>query len=487
MSLYTSNQVTFRGDMVFVTSDKPNKIYVDNYETHYSTFSLGQLKLLVADLLAIISLWDLTEPIYFVFAGCVTGEHYGALAKLLPMIHHIDFWDPKPTPEHPEGFSPDTTRLGLGLSDNLSYQHYFNYQEAIRRNDNNTVITMGNYIRNNGGVPYMFYHEYLTVDKAALQYGHMDNVFFISDIRIGGIDDYVYKWLNDNKDSDRIFNDEDIKQLAAEYELTPEEEDEMMSYSEITLWNEDSKLQKDIVEALNPKYASLKFRLPFPYPGVLSKLGNYVEHYDGYVCTQVFTRPHSSEMRLLIDRSNNRNEPFKMRTYAIKQIEEKMFYYNTELRDTGITDPVIVWKSSINGETKNPDDEMPNNFDMQYMLYVLDSYLYKLRELTSDRDIRYANACSVWYQIKTTMSAYYPSKCLNIKRRKQDQDNERKSKMAVTEGLNIKHPTGLVQQGPRVVKTRPGAVSWLSIDRKYRIGELDEDVIVDDDEFIEDK
>jgi hypothetical protein len=82
---------------------------------------------------------------------------------------------------------------------------------------------------------------------------------------------------------------------------------------------EDMKLQQDWVIGIKPFAAMLKFRLPFT-PGSSKYL-------DGPIHLQVMPPEVSTECRLII-----KGTSYKYREYDHTEHEEKLFYYNTEIR-----------------------------------------------------------------------------------------------------------------------------------------------------------
>jgi hypothetical protein len=82
---------------------------------------------------------------------------------------------------------------------------------------------------------------------------------------------------------------------------------------------EDMEMQQSWVEGIKPFAAMLKFRLPFT-PGTSKYL-------DGPVHLQVMARDISPECRLII-----KGTSYKYRDYDHTEHEEKLFYYNTEIR-----------------------------------------------------------------------------------------------------------------------------------------------------------
>lgn len=81
----------------------------------------------------------------------------------------------------------------------------------------------------------------------------------------------------------------------------------------------DMRMQESWVKTMKPKMAQLKFRLPFDWEGDFTYLG-------GELRIQAWPRPRSTEMRLECTADSPEM------SYAIRNIEQKMCYYNARIR-----------------------------------------------------------------------------------------------------------------------------------------------------------
>lgn len=96
---------------------------------------------------------------------------------------------------------------------------------------------------------------------------------------------------------------------------------------------QDNKLQYEWVKIMRPIKSLLKFRLPFPdgkycEENVLNGKCLY-SYFKGELLLQPWAPHHSTEMRLIVDKSNIDIDHL----YDCIEIEEKMFYHNNETRN----------------------------------------------------------------------------------------------------------------------------------------------------------
>ena len=104
--------------------------------------------------------------------------------------------------------------------------------------------------------------------------------------------------------------------------------------------------QSKAVELMCPAYSCLKFHVPHQtahHPLAYRPF----QYLNGRVCVQAFTYKTSAECRLHVTAANI-DEP--RRTYDPVEIEQKMFYHNTERRPTTHTDrehEAVVWKAAV--------------------------------------------------------------------------------------------------------------------------------------------
>ena len=89
----------------------------------------------------------------------------------------------------------------------------------------------------------------------------------------------------------------------------------------------DMKLQAEFFEKLYRPFSLLKFRLPYTE--------KKTEYLDGDLYFQAFPKETSTEMRLIPHRDGRK------KTYDNIEVEEKMFYFNTEYRNKTFYDPEL--------------------------------------------------------------------------------------------------------------------------------------------------
>jgi len=380
--------------------------YTRDVERSGKAFKSGQVKLMLSDLLLFINHYtpDMGK-IKLVVAGSVTGEHFAVIVQLLPFVEKIDFWDPR----------PDLALLREGKPSVLAEDQRIEFFTSTEEDPE---------------------AGFLTPEKAQ-RYADEKNIFFISDLRTIGVPEYEHQWREENDIStlcvltpvqvQRLMSHPTltesqkhditsqpwetktvgltIKQkllLDAEYQykLTKPESQDLDSSYEIELWNQDSELQRNLLETINPLRAMLKFRLPYYHDKVKLMLGTELSYFDGYIYKQAFTGPHSTETRLVPIKVDGK---WSYRSYSLKDYESKLFYYNTVMRDGD-----QVWLNSINNTREVPDETngLINSFDTAYLLYVFDRYLTFAGQIDISSDARFINAMALWYWARDTLNTF---------------------------------------------------------------------------------
>lgn len=129
---------------------------------------------------------------------------------------------------------------------------------------------------------------------------------------------------------------------------------------------DDMALQKSWVEEIRPKFSMLKFRLPFPEPGVIEKLGPTIPYLHGIIYKQPWARGKSIETRLIVDRSDIRDVE-----YSLERYESQMFYHNAVLRQKEYIFPLshLLDKKKI---SKNLT--INRRYDCAYIISLLFQY-----------------------------------------------------------------------------------------------------------------
>lgn len=118
------------------------------------------------------------------------------------------------------------------------------------------------------------------------------------------------------------FNDETAREVAKRY--NPKK---LLIISDIRTFTDDYSVYNDLisqqkwVKIIKPKKAMLKFRLPF-------KLIKELNYLDGDLYLQPWTKPLSSETRLVTSASENNV------IYNFKEYESKLFHFNTVERQS---------------------------------------------------------------------------------------------------------------------------------------------------------
>lgn len=375
-------------------------VYYEDQNTMCDSFHLGQMKLLLGEMLFIMNHCNFSTSTHFVFAGTVIGQHYYALQKLFPSITRMDFWDPKIANGPPYKQNSDYTGMNKrrgGSDDNGGKNAFMAYQKS-------GVEPFSSAIKVN-----LFPH--LLTPETVRKHYNGEKIYFVSDIR-----------ALDRREAKRdILNTMASKGFRGE--ITPEINDMIDGIVEKRLWDSDVKIQRDILEALNPIAASLKMTIPFPQ-GIMKEVKS-VRYFDGYIYLQAYGNVKSTESRLIVTKSGG---SWPMRDYDLKEYEEKLFYYNTSVRTTkAIFDPdqamfvpdndapPTMW---VNHLTKEPlplvggkPIGLPNTFDTCYMIYVLDRYLSIYGSIYSDLgpEDKLSSILGLFDQIILWMNIYEPT------------------------------------------------------------------------------
>lgn len=415
------NSQSWLAKNIFLTEDDQVIEYDFNSIRTGRSYKFGQLKLLLSEVLFIVNHWQRQyDKIHIVCAGAVTGEHFQCLAQMFDCVERIDLWDPK--------FDLSLNRPG--------------------KNEKNSKIH--------------FYQDYLTASSAAT-YRNTKNIFFISDIRCYGASSGELKfrkeYLLDTRvevsrhDIERLINDENKFQIKSgdkqweqiqlagphaktiQLELTGEQLDYVRFKWVTALSKEDYKksriyidklivedhiIQQEIVEAMQPREAMLKFRPPFDWDNNPKDVFKY---YSGYIYKQAFAASGSAETRLVPILWDGPNWAPQYRNYSLQSYERKLTYYNNRIRDD-IGIPKQLWKSPIDQSTEiNDGNRLINSFDTCYMLYVLDKYMwftYPADQQPTDRKLRQTIAMALWNWIYDTIIHFslYNSIDLSAKREK---------------------------------------------------------------------
>lgn len=118
---------------------------------------------------------------------------------------------------------------------------------------------------------------------------------------------------------------------------------------------DDLKIQVDWIQAIKPKAAMLKFRVPFN--------NKHMDYFDGDYYLQAWAPAHSTETRLIMDKKQMKL-PFKR--ISEKEYESKLFYHN-------VVNRVIKTYKVPYGKEKN--GEKVGNYDIAREAYIWKEYI----------------------------------------------------------------------------------------------------------------
>lgn len=127
---------------------------------------------------------------------------------------------------------------------------------------------------------------------------------------------------------------------------------------------EDMDAQMKWTQIINPKYAYLKFRLPYNI--------NYYDYLNGTIYLQPYS-PLSIETRLMT------NDYYRFHRYDCFKFADRMAYFNYFIRTANIH--YIRWKNIMNKYNLN------DNWDNAYALHLVDYYLRKIKDINSDDEV----------------------------------------------------------------------------------------------------
>ena len=272
--------------------------------------------------------------------------HWGQLKLLMTEIDFLcRYWDPKEVPNpvvlYIGGASGEHVNVLSKMFPQFLYELYDGrpFDESLQNN------------------PKVILHQTLFDDiemkKWADRQSRDRNVFLISDIRSLG-----YK---------------SVKKMT----VAEEKENERLIQS-------DMDLQQKWVQQINPVRAHLKFRLPYTYPWTIEEGYPLTRTYlDGDLYRQAWAPQTSTECRLVPDKD------LKMKEWKTKQIEDQLFYHNTQLREnTNFENPL----SQDPLEQKRLNEwgiqiGLTNDYDSTLTLLIIKGYLEKfnLKNITPNQ------------------------------------------------------------------------------------------------------
>jgi hypothetical protein len=115
----------------------------------------------------------------------------------------------------------------------------------------------------------------------------------------------------------------------------------------------DMHMQANWVKLLKPKYAMLKFRLPYIVGmSELVETQNYVEYLDGLIWTQIYSPEQSSESRLVVT-YDPAIDGYPTKIYDCKLYENQLYYFNrySRVRRTEIPDKLFKQIKKFNSNS----------------------------------------------------------------------------------------------------------------------------------------
>lgn len=182
--------------------------------------------------------------------------------------------------------------------------------------------------------------DYFT-DDDAMRYQNRKDLFFISDIRTGGLKE----------------NDWEPKTFDLKYVIP------------------DMAMQAQWVKIVRPMKASLKFRLPYYFPE--TGMSRNFSYFPGMIVKELWIGARSTETRLV-------PSSYDFVDWDIKWYEQAMFYHNIIFRaDTFFYD---FLKGKRSKDEIDPPEHL-NSFDDVAHVFILTKYLEKLTGTWSEREV----------------------------------------------------------------------------------------------------
>lgn len=302
-SLYVSAKnaifTEFREELLFLGKESPILPYSRGL-TERRQVKFPRLKLIMADLAFLTYYWDpqeIPKPT-ILYVGAAPGIHIELLDKLF-----ADFditW-----------ILYDPAEFKMEKSNKIDW--ITEKDKFIPKNRINII------------------NDYFTEDDA-LKYQGRKDVFFISDVRSGGLKETTW----DPKTFDRKY-------------IIP-----------------DMLMQAQWVKTVKPIKASLKFRLPYYFPD--DNMSRDFSYFPGTIVKELWIGARSTETRLV-------PSSYEFVTWDIQWYEQAMFYHNVIFRsDTIFFNPLKGKKSRV--EIDAP--EHLNSFDDTAHIFILMRYLEKI-------------------------------------------------------------------------------------------------------------
>ena len=307
-----------------------DKVFVNHF---------GQRKLFLTELLFLTNYGHLSDTV--VYPGAAHGYHIPLLAALFPK-HKFYLYDAANFFEGIESYERIKVFNQLFLEEDAKREEYKNALliSDIRTTEVATVERAVNNIASN-----LKYNEELKKDILTLLNKEERKEFL--GMKLGKLNlPSTIQFLRKN------VSEEKLKEINLKRELKAITEQSIIN---------DMNLQASFMEYMRPVKAMLKFRVPYyddEYCKSQRASGNecYFPYYKGSLLLQPYAPLSSTEMRLITDISETKNY-----NYNCKEIEYKMFYFNTEIRNK-------QGENNINWDAKQ-EAAIINRFKSKYPSY----------------------------------------------------------------------------------------------------------------------
>jgi hypothetical protein len=266
----------------------------------------GQRKLLISEIEFLTLYWkpeEIPKPIV-VYAGAAEGNHIPILSVMFPQIM-FHLYDPRK----------------------------FNIKESSQ---------------------IKIFQDYFT-EETCQKYKNRNDIFFISDIRTADFEKIAYE----------VYIKKGYQKSKYDFDNLPSDvQKEHQKITEMQIWEQDMKMQKDWVLLINPVQSLLKCHFPF----VLSKEDIMdFEYFKGTVFLQCWEGKKSTETRFVPHKDENGN--YKMELWNNLEYEEWLYYHNIIVREK------VLFLNPLNYKSENIDEkELTNTFDSVCEAYILKKY-----------------------------------------------------------------------------------------------------------------
>ncbi len=283
----------------------------------------GQRKLFLTELLFLTNYGHLSNTV--VYPGAAHGYHIPLLAALFP-THKFYLYDAANFFEGIESYERIKVFNKLFLEEDAMKEEYKN---ALLISDIRTteVATFDKALENIAS--NIKYNEELKQDVLSLLQKEERKEFLsmkLGKLHLPEVKSFLKKNISEEK----------LKEINLKRELKAVTEQSVIN---------DMNLQASFMEYMRPAKAMLKFRVPY-YDDEYCKSQRgstdecFFPYYKGLLLLQPYAPLSSTEMRLITDSTQT-----KSYNYNCKEIEYKMFYFNTEIRNKQPEENNVLWDS----------------------------------------------------------------------------------------------------------------------------------------------